>query len=147
MLILDWDQIQEREGGYKPYLHRPIIKVHPDHRLEEVAQRQKGIVRIRIAGTGGVYDGEWWAQVYPLPHQQKVWMLVIRGQWLGYPFLHQRGTVEVLDQFTLHDLPQGMFERVLHPRFSAKVDWSQMPRTSLPTERESLSHSRSFSRE
>lgn len=89
MNVLSWNKMYEPDH-LKPYQYRPTIKIHlgPDEKAWIL--QSGGFVRLQITETN-LYDGDYWARVYPI---QGDWVLaILRAVWEGYPQSNGLATV------------------------------------------------------
>ena len=73
-------------------------------------------VKVRIYHTN-IYDGEYWGKLYRLDSSDK-YFLVLRIVFMGLPNITSLGSIQLLPQFTLKDVPKAMLpianDEILH---------------------------------
>lgn len=103
--IESWDTVEE-EFGRRPYLIRPTITFKPSPEMLNFAQRNNNFIKVKIQGTGYLYDTfELWGRMYYMDDREHVF-IALRTIFMGYP--KDMGTVQLLPQYTLRDVPQEM---------------------------------------
>lgn len=92
--IENFDMVNE-PWQLNPYQNRPVIIITASQRMINFFLERKNFVKIKITGTETYYDETWWASVVPFGENK--FMLVLRGEWIGYPPHDQLGQVEILE--------------------------------------------------
>jgi hypothetical protein len=133
--ILDWGTITE-DWQFNPYQQRPTITFVPNADALKAIQANSGFINFSISGTGTPYDDDWWGVAIPrnggvifptlpldgpytpMPTLQisppTVYMIVIRGEFWGFPLSRRKGQVRVLST-PIHEVPSrfsSFLERV-----------------------------------
>lgn len=99
--IQSWDYINDKVS-IRPYERRPVITFQPDDYFAQVMLRNEGFIKVRIRGTKGIYEGDYFGSMIG---PDKLMLITV---WEGYPFLSNIGTIQILPKYTKADIPSTM---------------------------------------